>query len=253
MSDVKIISVEAKRGYYLVTTSINDYKFEEDTIVKYEVFNDKEFPKSEFDKILKYNDEQVAFNKAIRYLGYGPRSSSEIIKYLKDKGFNDYKKTIKKLIEYKYIDDEKLASDLVIYYSSNLKGPNYILKKMDEKLISDEIKAKAIKEYTTELEEENCYKSCLKEVDKLKEYPIRKQKQNLYSKMISRGYKIDIIMRVIDKVELIDESNDNLIKDYNRIKDKAMKKELSDRELNSYIIERLLAKGYEYKDIKSIL
>ena len=52
MNDVKIISVEAKKSYYLVTTSINDYKFDEDTIVKYEVFNDKVYDKKEFDFIL---------------------------------------------------------------------------------------------------------------------------------------------------------------------------------------------------------
>ena len=52
MSNVKIISVEAKKGYYLVTTSINDYKFDEDTIVKYEVFNDKEFERKEFQNFL---------------------------------------------------------------------------------------------------------------------------------------------------------------------------------------------------------
>ena len=63
MNNVKIISVEAKKSYYLVTTSINDYKFDEDTIVKYEVFNDKEYDKKEFEKIVKYNEEQIAFNK----------------------------------------------------------------------------------------------------------------------------------------------------------------------------------------------
>ena len=253
MSNVKVISVEAKKSYYLVTTSTGDYKFDEDTIVKYEVFNDKEFEKKEFDKIIKYNDEQIAFNKVIRYLGYGPRSKLEIIKYLKEKGIENYKPTVKKLTEYGYIDDIKLASDMVNYYMELDKGPLYILKKMDEKGISDEVSQNAIKEYSKDIEEEKSLAVGQKEVLKLKEYPLKKQKTMLYAKLVARGYSIDVARRVIDKVEFVDESNDSLLKDYNKLLDKVSKKDLSEIETKSYIVERLMAKGYDYKNIKEIL
>lgn len=253
MTNVKIISVEAKRGYYLVTTSINDYKFDEDTIVKYSVFNDKEFEKKEFDKIIKYNEEQLAFNKVIRYLGYGPRSRFEIIKYLKEKGIDNYKPVLKRLIDASYIDDNKLADDLVNYYMAQNKGPAYILKKMDEKGIDEDIRTDAIKQYSKDIEEEKANEVANKELNKLTEYPLRKQKILLYSKLISKGYSSDIARRIIEAVEYVDESNDNLIKDYEKALAKAKKKDLNDNEVNSYILERLMSKGYEYKNIKAIL
>ena len=253
MNNVKIISVEAKKSYYLVTTSINDYKFDEDTIVKYEVFNDKEFDKKEFEKIVKYNEEQIAFNKVIRYLGYGPRSKLEIIKYLKEKGIDNYKPTIKKLIEYGYINDEKLANDLVNYYMELKKGPLYILKKMDEKGIDDSIKNKTISLYDKDTELDLCYLVSQKELDTLTKYPIKKQKMSLYSKLLSKGFNSDVIRFTIDKLEFIDDSIDSLKKDYEKLVNKVNKKEMSDSEKKSYIIERLLAKGYEYKAIKTIL
>ena len=253
MNNIKIISVEAKKGYYLVTTSLNDYKFDEDTIVKYEVFNDKEFDKKEFDKILKFNDEQSAFNKVIKYLADGPRSKLEIIKYLKEKGIENSRAVIKKLTDYGYIDDEKLACDMVNYYLEQDKGPLYILKKMDDKGIADDIKMEAIKQYPKDLEEEKCLSVGAKEVTKLKSHPVKKQKMMLYSKLVTRGYSIDVARRTIDKMEYVDESNDSLVKDYQKLLAKAKKKELNNNEIKSYIVERLMAKGYEYKNIKDII
>lgn len=253
MNNIKIISVEAKKGYYLVTTSENDYKFEEDTIVKYEVFNDKEFTKAEFNKILSFNDNQVAFNKALRYLGYGPRSKMEMLKYLKEKGFNNYKDVIKRLSEYGYIDDKKLAKDMVSYYIDLKKGPLYILKKMNEKAISDEVASVAINEYSKDLEEELCLELSKDLATKLSEYPVKKQKTTLYSRLISKGYPPDVIRHTIEKTEFVDESDSNLVKDYEKLKAKVSKKELSEYEARNYIVEHLLAKGYEYKKIKDIL
>lgn len=253
MSNVKIISVEAKKSYYLVTTSINDYKFDEDTIIKYEVFNDKVYEKKEFDKIIKYNEEQIAFNKVIRYLGYGPRSKLEIIKYLKDKGIDNYKPTIKKLIEYGYINDEKLACDFVNYYMELKKGPLYILKKMDEKGIEESIRQKAMAIYDKDSEIEICYLVSQKELERLSKYPIRKQKTTLYSKLQAKGFSSEVIRLTIDKLDYIDDSLDNLKKDYEKLLAKVNKKDISEAEKKSYVIERLMAKGYEYKVIKTIL
>ena len=252
MSNVKIISVEAKKGYYLVTTSLNDYKFDEDTIVKYSIFNDTEFEKKEFDKIVKFNDEQIAFNKVIRYLGFGARSKLEIIKYLKEKGIDNYKPVLKRLIEAGLIDDDRLAFDIVNYYIEQNKGPLYILKKMDERGIDESIRNDAIKAYTKELEEEKAMYVAEKEIDRLKEYPLRKQKTMLYSKLITRGYSLSVARMIIDKVELVDESNDNLLKDYEKYLAKAKKKGYNDNEAKAYVIERLMAKGYEYKNIKVV-
>ena len=253
MNDVKIISVEAKKSYYLVTTSINDYKFDEDTIVKYEVFNDKVYEKKEFDKIIKYNDEQIALNKVIRYLAYGPRSKLEIIKYLKEKGIDNYKPTIKKLIEYGYINDEKLANDLVNYYIDLSKGPLYIQKKMDEKGIEEAIIKNAMIAYSEELEKNICYQVSTKEIEHLSKYPIRKQKISLFSKLQSKGFSSSVIRLTIDKLEFFDDSIDNLKKDYEKLASKISKKDISEAEKKTYIIERLLAKGYDYKAIKTIL
>lgn len=253
MNEIKIISVEAKNKYYVVTTNKDDYKFEEDTIVKYGIFNDKTFSIDEFNKIIKDNDNILAFNKVLRYLGYGPRSKKEIIKYLKEKGVTDYKVVINKLSEYGYIDDHKLANEIVAYYKNNNKGPLFILKKLNEKGIDAQTITKAIMQYDQQEERDICFEVGKKEVAKLSEYPIKKQKQSLYSKLVAKGFNIDVIHYVIEKVEYIDNSNEMLLKDYNKLLNKVAKKELSDNEKRNYIVNHLLAKGYEYSSIKSIL
>ncbi|HOH91764.1 MAG TPA: RecX family transcriptional regulator [Anaerolineaceae bacterium] len=65
---------------------------------------------------LQEKDEQeVAFNRALRYLSYRARSEAEMRKYLSDKGFSDHvsQTVIDRLKDERLINDPRFAQDWI--------------------------------------------------------------------------------------------------------------------------------------------
>ena len=67
----------------------------------------------------------------------------------------------------------------------------------------------------------------------------------LIEKLLREGYGQDAINYAMSSITFTDNSQERLIKEYEKLQDKNIEKEK--------IIARLLAKGYEYSDIKRIL
>ena len=63
--------------------------------------------------------------------------------------------------------------------------------------------------------------------------------------LISEGYPYDVVNRVLYSIELLDESETLLEKEYIKLKNK--------EEDKNKIIQKLLAKGFDYSDIKEII
>ena len=64
--------------------------------------------------------------------------------------------------------------------------------------------------------------------------------------------KNDCIKKVVREFEFVDESSEELIKDFHKLEDKYQKKDLSDYEKRQHIIASLISKGYSYEKIKDL-
>lgn len=253
METVKILSVEKKKKYYLVMTNGDDYKFDEDIIIKYQIFNGKEFTEKEFAKIIEDSKKVDAYNLSLRYLAYGARSRNEMAKYLKSKGASNIKVVLDRLEEAGYINDVNLANYFVGYYKDMKKGPIYIAKRLQEKMVDEKVIESALSSFSEDEQLCIALNVAKKEQSNLISFPVRKQKEKIYSSLLAKGYSSDVISKVLNCIEFVDESDERLVKDYESLVEKASRKNLSNQDQQKWIIEHLLRKGYEYQKIKDVL
>ena len=66
---------------------------------------------AEIDELKQDGEADLAFQRAVRYLGMRPRSSAEIVTYLKRKEYDEtiVAVVVRRLVEHHYLDDEAFA------------------------------------------------------------------------------------------------------------------------------------------------
>lgn len=111
-----------------------------DTCIKYSLRENLEIDLERLDEIVLESEKYLAFNKVVAYIGEGLKTKKQIRDYLKKKEYSkntiDY--VIEKLIEYKYVDDEKYCETYIKTYR-NKYGKNMLRVKLTEKGVSREI------------------------------------------------------------------------------------------------------------------
>ena len=257
---IKSISLKSKKyKTYLVETDYEadeEYILDEDVIIKYGILKDREFKESEFKKILKDAKIQSLVSKALNYISYGLRSKHEVYAYLdtknKDLEFtqNDLIEVVSRIKKLGYIDDLKYANGVLEYYKKT-KGKGYITNKLKEKQVDDKIIEEVILKYSDIEEYEVAYKVTSKISAQYRKYPISKQKLLLSQKLYRDGFSSDTISKVIGSIRLIDESDDNLTKDFNKLSKKYEGLDPYNKKMK--IISSLLRKGYEYSKIQKVI
>lgn len=253
--EIRISKLSKKKKNYIVTVDTKEYIFDEDTLVQFGLYQDRIFSKTEFDNILLKRDNNQAFNMALKYLALGMKSISEIIKHLEKKAFDNsiIDDVISRLKQLGYLDDIQYSKNTLQYYQSSKKGPQYIIKKLYEKNISRKVIEEVIQEYTEEREYEIIDGIIQKEQDKHTQYPIKKQRQLISEKLIRNGFTPSIVFSIINEMDLIDNSEEKLKSDYNKILKTSKFNNLSEQDKKQKIITSLINKGYEYQNILSLL
>lgn len=250
-SEIKILSVEKKKNNYLITTDDKEFEADEETIIKYYIFKDKVFTKTEFNKILEEIEINKYFNKSLKFLSYKSRSVSEIIQYLKDVNNKDI--IIERLIKLGYLNDEIYSKNMFEYCLRNNKGPVYLKNKLLEKGISTELISKTIYMYDYQSEKEVIENIVNKLANRESSKPVKALKLSILSKLHRDGFNLDIASLVISKVNFIDNSDELLKKDYQKQIQKLQDKDIDAYTKKQKIITYLLNKGYDYKKIKDIV
>lgn len=252
--------VEPKRKlkkYHVVISGPSEYEKEyvllEDTIIKHMVFKDKEFTCEEFDEILASEASFNALNSALNFISYQLRSEKEVINHLKKKEIKseNLKKVVEKLKSLGYIDDEKYSKSLIEYYYKKLKGPNYIKRVLMEKEVKSSIIDNSLLNYTYEMEKGVASEIIQKELTKLYNQPINKQKQKLQYKLISSGFSIGVINEVIKSTKFKEDVSQTLNKDLEKLMKKHDYK--TDRNTLNKITASLISKGYSYSQVKEVI
>nr|MCR5350191.1 hypothetical protein [Acholeplasmatales bacterium] len=79
---IKDIKKIKNKNEYLVTIETDTYKFNEDTILEYRLFKDKEISKDILDKAISKNNLNDYYNMALKYSYKYAKSAYEIRIYL---------------------------------------------------------------------------------------------------------------------------------------------------------------------------
>ena len=249
---IKVIAIKKlkKVGMYQVETTDGEITVSDDIIVEFRLEKDKELTGKEFKELKKENDRRNIFYKVCNYISYGMRSEYEIYRYLDE---HDIKKSdahiiVDELKQAKMIDDNALAGYILDSIIRNKKGPKVFENKIFERKLKISIEDFP---YSDEMQEEVLDEVILKLYDKKKELPIKKQKEQLYQKLIRDGFSSNLVFNKLNKVDFIDDSSETLKKDVNKLLKKYEK--LTDEERKNKMIRSLLQKGYDYSSISSVI
>lgn len=247
---IQIVNVTKKKNKFIVSTNEKEYTFCEDTIIKYYIFKGKEFTEEEFDEALKAEKENSYLNQALNFISFQTRSIREIVDYLKSKDATKEQSeyVITKLIELGYLDDEVFSKNMLDSIMLKKKGPMVLLEKLKAKGVDEGIIKNALSLYTIDLEEEILNDIIKSLVKKNNDQPKQKQKQIIYTKLLRDGFTSSLVSRLVDKIEFVDESEETLIKNIEKLKRKYPLKEDKNK-----IVASLLSKGYEYRKIQEKL
>lgn len=246
---VWIKKVVAKGKKYLVYTNDDDegISFTEDQLVNNRIIKGTSFYEKDWKKIIKSLDEGLLFDKTLKYIDYKPRTEKEVIDYLEEHNATptNIKNIIKKLKEINFIDDDRYARIFIEEEIRHEKGPNAIKHVLLTKGIDEDIIIKYLSEYSDELLFDNALDMGRKTLKTVVGLPISKQKESVYTRLYRMGYDYSLINRVLNMLEYSSLDFERLEKDYLKLKEKEMD--------NNKIIQKLLAKGYNYGDIKKVI
>lgn len=258
---MKILSIKKFNNKYKIDFDNNKYIFiTENTLIHYNIVKKIEITENKLNEIIEYEHNEQAFLKSLNYLSYGLRTKFEIKEYLLKKEFteNIIEKTIKKLEQYNYIDDDKYT---FLYikdrFNNKKKGPNYIKKKLEAKGIESET---IIKNIDIICSEEKCIDNIYYLIEKeyyKKNEPKNKKIQKITTKLYTNGYNFDIINNTFKIfISNIEENNTDyeLIDKYYQKNFNKLSKKYNDKyKLKQKIIEKLFRDGFSYDDIKKYL
>lgn len=249
MSEVKIFKIEKKGKHYLVYASENELpiKLTEDCIVNNRIMKGVVFDEETWKEIVSSSNNDYLFDKVLNFIDYKPRTEKEIREYLIKKEVSEYvmEDIIKRLKQIKYLDDDKYASAFVEEGIKNKKGPLLISYQLDNLGIEKDITSKYLSNYDYETQFANALEIAKKSKALQSRYPIKKSKELIYQKLIRTGYNVEIINKALASLDFQADSLENLWNDYQRLLTKSQDK--------NKIITALMAKGYNYQDIKKVI
>ena len=252
-SMITIVEVKKNRKKYLVSTLNNDYSFEEDTIIKYGIFKNKEFTKDELENIIRDDQKNKILNIALFYLSFRNRTVFEVYTYLRKKDYSEQLvlSIIDRLKDLEYLNDRSFSLELIDYYIRINKGPKVIIEKLKQKGIDELIINETMVLYDDETVKNVIQTIIEKNINNNIQEPIKKQKQKLYNKLLRDGFSGSVILSMINQFEFIEDYEENLIKEIEKSKKRYSK--YDEKIMKNKIITSLLNKGYEYNVIKKYL
>ena len=242
-----------KGNKYNVCIDGINIKLYDDVIIKFELLRKKEISNELFKEIVMYNDYLEAYYKALKYLTKRMRTEKEVYLYLiKDFDKKVVKETIAKLKNDGYLNEEVYIK---CYIDDQLilgnMGPNKIIKELVNLGCSHDAVNKRITSIDDEIWLDKIEKIINKKVRLNKNYGVNKLKDKIIYELGNMGYYKWMIDLVLKRTEFND-TDGILEKEYKKIMIKLTKK-YEGNELKFKVINKLLAKGFTYEQIKKIL
>jgi regulatory protein len=145
---------------------------------------------------------QTPLNRALKYLSFKNRSVKEMTDYLKKKDYDedDIKKTIDKLLELNFLNDDTFSKSFV--ESRQLMGKS-------KRTIEFELKLKGVeKEKTEEILEDaksdfkTAFEYISKRLHQFERYDAEEKQKKIISRLRSRGFSWDTISKVLKKLNI---------------------------------------------------
>lgn len=246
---VWIKKIELKRKKYYVYTSEDDkpIPFTEDTIIKNRIMKGASFYPNDWKKIIESIDNELMYDKVLKYIDYQPRTEAEVVNYLNEKKVNSdvILTLIRELKKSQFINDERFAKSYVTSAIRRKMGPLDIRMHLIQKGINENIIDNALEAYEDSEKLDNARNIAVKTIATCKGIPLLKQKECVYNKLLRFGYSYEIIKQATRDLEYKELDLELLKTEYEKLKEK----DLDDKT----IVAKLAAKGYTYQEINQLV
>ncbi|MGO4889821.1 recombination regulator RecX [Anaerobacillus sp. MEB173] len=204
-------------------------------------------------KVILYQDEiKKGFNAALNYLSYRMRTVKEIHSYLHKKEYSEaaINEVIKKLYEYKYVDDLEFAKAFVrTRKNTTVKGPEKIKQELKEKGVNQTHLEASLEQYSFEEQVQAAVTFLEKKTKMSRNQSINSLKQKLTRTLYGKGFSLEVIEKAFGYVDMsVDQETEweVLVKEA----EKAMRKyhqKYQGWELERRIRQYLYGKGYSFE------
>ncbi len=249
---IEVLKVTKKRGKYLVEITpysgfSSEETFTESQLVDNRVFKGQIFLVDEWSNILKSKKASELFDKVLNYLSFGHHTEKEIRNYLLDHEASDedIKKVINRLKGLNFLNDEVYAKEFLNQSINNHKGPLYIKNELKNKGIDNLIIEEVLAHYDDYQIQMNVLTIIKKELPQLNTYPINKQKEKIYQKLLRMGYSNSQIISGFNEVTFTSNHEERLLKEAETL----LNKKLDEIRIK----QKLIAKGYSLSEISKAI
>jgi len=162
------------------------------------LFIGQELDQQKIDQLMADDEIEVAYQRALRFLSYRPRSSFEIEKKLKDLEFSEtvIEKVIKRLQEKKYLDDFKFA-EMWVENRNEFRPRSYrvLSWELRQKKISEDIIRQVLDDTDPELN--LAQTAAEKYARRLEHYDFETYKKKLTGFLARRGFSYGVVKQVV--------------------------------------------------------
>lgn len=173
-----------------------------DVFIKYHLKKDQEIDNGFIEEILLAEENNMAINKAIKYLSYRQRSIKEVKDHLNRKGYDPsiIENTIDHLLEKNYLNDYAFAESFIRDKSYlNKYGINKIRYELLNKGVSKEIIAKTLR-FDHDEEYDNAMTLANKKMNSYKNQDRDRIYRKLGGFLQRKGYRYDTVAKVLREV-----------------------------------------------------
>lgn len=235
--------------YEVILSDGSKIKLYDETIIKYNLLNTKRI--DDYEEIVKYNNNLSAYYNSLKYLSRRIRSKEEIRKYLNDYPRSVIDKTINRLEEEGYIDDDKYLS---LFVSNEINVSNNGKNKIISKLVNLGLDKGKIKEEISKYEDilyNKLDKLIDKKINNNKKYNKNMLRNKILIDLSNLGYDKNDILTILDSKN-IEEPYNILDKEYVKAY-KILSRKYKGEILRNKLIIKLVSKGFDYESVKKYI
>lgn len=189
----------SKNKYRIYLEDESHFDVSELFVNKYDLKIDMELTQKEYDSLR----EEFAYQQAIYFIAYQPRTVCEVRRKLVKSGVDEsvIELSVNRLIEEGYLDDRAYAADFV---ESKLKkyGRKKIVYDLMKRGVSKQVIDEALMDVSLDKQKETALECALKKLYQMESSNIDfyKKKQRIYAMLCRRGYDYEIIKDIMNRI-----------------------------------------------------
>lgn len=203
---------EKKGQRYLIYFGEHKLSVHEDVMIKYRMLTGSVFLKEDLQEIVIADERQRAYVEGLRYLERKPRTSTEMVRRLREKEIGEtiITEVVQRLTEERFLDDPLYARQWAEQrLNSQRKGKLWIRQELREKGIDKSLIADALEEITPEQELESALATARKKWNMLSGEPYDKRRKT-GAFLMRRGFGGETVRQVLNILREETDSGDDI-------------------------------------------